>query len=269
MSDHATTLSTPPSEKSRLLRAYLLEAKFEWLKQFRMPAYFLPSIGFPVMFYLLFGSSFGGSQAVGSVTMSTFLLATYGAFGAIGVCLFGFGVGVAVERGQGWLLLKRASPMPPGAFFTAKIIASLGFVALVVLTLFITGYAVGGVRLATGTWMELAAIIIVGSLPFCAFGLLLGHLAGPNSAPAVVNLIYLPMAFASGLWIPIQMLPSFFQELAPWLPAYHYSQLALKVIGADQGRSAMGHVCFLLGFTILCLVLATWAWNRGDKALYG
>lgn len=269
MSKDALLLSTASSGQPNLLRAYLLETKYEWLKQFRMPAYFLPSIGFPVMFYLLFGSTFGGGQAVGSVTMSTFLLATYGAFGAIGVCLFGFGVGVAVERGQGWLLLKRASPMPLGAFFTAKIIASLGFVALVVLALFVTGFTVGGVRLATNVWIELAGVIIAGSLPFCAFGLLLGHMAGPNSAPAVVNLIYLPMAFASGLWIPIQMLPSFFQKLAVWLPAYHYSQLALKVIGADQGRSTLGHVFYLLGFTGLCLILAARAWNQGDKKLYG
>ena len=38
--------------------------------------------------------------------------------------------------------------------------------------------------------------------------------AGPNSAPAIVNLIYLPTAFLSGLWVPIQVLPEILQRVA-------------------------------------------------------
>ena len=79
-----------------------------------------PSISFPAMFYLLFGVLFGG-RSLGGASLTTYLLATYGAFGVIGAALFGFGVGVAIERGQGWMMLKRASPMPPMAFFVAKL----------------------------------------------------------------------------------------------------------------------------------------------------
>ena len=40
-------------------------------------------------------------------------------------------------------------------------------------------------------------VLVIGALPFCAIGLAFGYLVGPNSAPAVLNLVYLPMAFAS------------------------------------------------------------------------
>ena len=103
------------------VRTYALEAKYEFLKLLRMPGYAIPSIAFPAMFYLLFGVLFGRGT-MGGVSMPTYLIATYGAFGVIGASLFGFGVGVAVERGQGWMLLKRASPMPPMAFFVAKLV---------------------------------------------------------------------------------------------------------------------------------------------------
>ena len=93
-----------------------------------MPGYAIPSIAFPAMFYLLFGVVFGRGT-VGGVTMATYLIATYGAFGVIGASLFGFGVGVAVERGQGWMMLKRASPMPPMAFFVAKLVMCTIFAA--------------------------------------------------------------------------------------------------------------------------------------------
>ena len=56
-------------------------------------------------------------------------------------------------------------------------------------------------------------------------GLAFGYLVGPNSAPAVLNLVWLPMAFASGLWIPISQLPQFVQPVAAFLPPYHFAQL--------------------------------------------
>ena len=81
------------------MRTYALEAKYEFLKLLRMPGYAVPSIAFPAMFYVLFGVLVGRG-AVGGISMPTYLIATYGAFGVIGASLFGFGVGVAIERGR-------------------------------------------------------------------------------------------------------------------------------------------------------------------------
>jgi hypothetical protein len=111
-------------------RIYALETKYEFLKLVRIPAFAIPSISFPVMFYLLFGLAFGSRRGVGGVSMATYLIATYGAFGVIGASLFGFGAGVAIERGQGWMLLKRATPMPVGAYFFAKLVVCLIFGAV-------------------------------------------------------------------------------------------------------------------------------------------
>src|SRR5215813_663679 len=101
-------------------RVYGTEAKYEFFKTLRQPAYVIPTLTFPVVFYVMFGIVFGGKQAIGSVNLATYLLATYATFGVMGASLFGFAVGVAMERGYGWLQLKRASPMPPLAYFVAK-----------------------------------------------------------------------------------------------------------------------------------------------------
>ena len=53
------------------------------------------------------------------------MLATYGAFGVIGAALFGFGVSVAVERGQGWMRLSGSRRCPRLAWFVAKIVDEL------------------------------------------------------------------------------------------------------------------------------------------------
>jgi len=94
----------------RSFRPYALKAKYEFLQLARLPAYALPTLAFPVLFYLFFGFAMGHAEA-GGTTLSTYLLATYGAFGAVEAALYGFGIGVATERGRGWLTLKRASPM--------------------------------------------------------------------------------------------------------------------------------------------------------------
>ena len=162
----------------------------------------MSTIALPVMFYVLFGIAFAGGEA-GGVGVTTYMLATYGTFGVIGAALFGFGVSVAMERGQGWMRLKRVSPMPPQAYFVAKVVMSTTVSALIIGALFILGATLGGVRMPAAQWISLGLVLILGALPFSAMGLAFGYVVGPNSAPAMLNLIYLPMAFASGLWIPI------------------------------------------------------------------
>jgi ABC-2 type transport system permease protein len=264
-----TTRAATGSDTLSLPRIYALEAKFELLKLLRMPAYAIPTIAFPLLFYVFFGLTFGSGRSAGPVSMSTYLLATYGAFGVIGASLFGFGVGVAIERGQGWMLLKRATPMPPLAYFTAKIFMALTFSLIIVLGIFALGAGFGGVALPTSTWISLATVLVAGALPFCAFGLALGYFCGPNSAPAVVNLLYLPMAFLSGLWIPVQVLPGLLQKLAPTLPPYHFSQLALAQVGAQSGPAPWVSVLYLFGFTIVSLSLAYFGYRRDEGKTYG
>jgi ABC-2 type transport system permease protein len=252
----------------RRAHTYVMEARCELLKALRLPAYTLPTLAFPTLFYVMFSLAMGG-KAMGGVDAATYMLATYGTFGVIGAALFGFGVGVAVERGQGWLLLKRASPMPPGAYFAAKVFMALVFGALIVGSLFALGAGLNGIRLPAATWLSLGTVLVSGALPFCAMGLAFGVWCGPNSAPAVVNLAYLPMAFGSGLWIPVQFLPSFLQGLAPWLPPYHLAQLALKTFGGDLGRPAAFHVAALAAVTALSLGLAWLGYRHDEGKTYG
>jgi ABC-2 type transport system permease protein len=123
--------------------------------------------------------------------------------------------------------------------------------------------------MTTSSWLSLAAVLIAGSLPFCALGLALGYFCGPNSAPAMVNLLYLPLAFLSGLWVPIQVLPELLQKLAPALPPYHFSQLALAQVGASTGPSPWVSILYLAVFTALSLGLALFGYRRDEGKTYG
>jgi len=249
-----------------LLKIFRKEAKYEFLKAIRLPIFAVSTILLPVMFYVLFGLLLGNK---GSGPVTTFLIATYGTFGVMGAALFGFGVGMTIERGQGWLELKRASPMPPFAYFTAKVTTSMIFSAIISIVLLTMGLAFGGVHLRATQMLRMVLVLMFGSIPFCAMGLAIGYFAKPNSAPAIVNLVYLPLSFLSGLWIPVQMLPKTLQQIATFLPPYHLSQLALDVIGVGRGESQWWHIRALIGATLLFLGLARIGYQRDQGKLYG
>jgi ABC-2 type transport system permease protein len=254
----------------RTLAIYVKEIKFEFLTRLRLRAFSLSTIGFPVMFYVLFGLVLNGKEAsVNGTHFATYLIATYGTFGVMGASLFGTAAGLATERGLGWLQVKRASPMPPFAYFTAKVVMSMIFSTAVVLLLFALGVTFGGVHLSALEAAKLLAILIVGSLPFCAMGLAIGYFAGPTSAAPIINLFYLPLSFCSGLWVPLMFLPKLLRNFAHVLPPYHLAQLALGVVDAGQPESAWTHWEFLIGFTLICLGLARVGFQRDEGKTYG
>lgn len=250
------------------MRTYWLETKYEFLKLWRMPVYSASTLLYPVAFYVMFALILPTSRNQ-YFPMAQYLLGTYGAFGVIGATIHALGVTMAVERGLGWMTVKRASPMPRGAYLGAKVAVGLGFSVLVVLALFALGAGFGGVRRSAGEWMVAGGLLTLGSLPFAWMGMAIGRLAGPNSAANLVNAIHLPLAFLSGLWVPIGMLPEALQRAAEWLPYYHLGQIGLEVMGAPARGTLSGHFGALGLYTALFAAVAVWAERRGPERMYG
>lgn len=261
----ATTAMTPAMTLVRpnAIGICLKEAKYEFLKNLRFPMYSVSTMVFPVMFYVLFGLIMG-RQSIGNVGTTTYLIPAYGTFGVMGAALFGTAAGLASDRGFGWLEVKKATPMPLFAYFFAKVVMSMIFSAVDVLLLLTLGFLFGGVHLSAVVCLKLIATLVAGSLPFCAMGLALGYFAGPTSAPALINVFYLPMSFCSGLFIPFMFLPKFVQNIAVVLPPYHLSQLAFHLIGMNSGSPASKHWEALIGFAMICLGIA-WAGHQRDQ----
>jgi ABC-2 type transport system permease protein len=248
---------------------YLKEAKYEFLKNLRLRMYTASVLSFPIMFYVLFGLVLNSHQAIAGTAVPAYLIGTYGPFGVMGASLFGTAAGLASDRGLGWLQVKRASPMPPFAYFTAKIITAMIFSTIIVLALFALGFTFGGVRMPLADFAKVLGTLALGSLPFSAMGLAIGYFTGPNSAPATINLIYLPMSFCSGLWVPIMFLPKIVQKIALALPPYHLSQLALSIVGSGQRESNATHWEVLAAFTMICLGVARIGFQRDQEKMYG
>lgn len=235
------------------VRAYWLEARNEFLRLLRSPSFAVPTLVFPPMFYVLFAIVLNHE---GGVQVATHMLATYGVFGVMAPGLFGFGVAIAIDRERGFLALKRAQPAPPGAVLASRMAMAMLFALAISLILMAFGIAFGGVSLTPLQAVALVAVDVLGVLPFCAIGLFVGSVASGQGAPAVVNILYLPMAFLAGLWVPLSMLPPIIGTLAPVWPAHHLAQIALDVVGASSDGRTAQHVLVLALYTALFLALA-------------
>jgi ABC-2 type transport system permease protein len=257
----ANAIAFPVPQRPRLAylaRIFAKEIQYEFAKMLRVKAFSLSVLGFPIMFYLLFGVSNRGTD------FARYIMASYGCMGIVSASLFGIGMGISMERAMGWLELKQASPMPRVAYLTAKIVSSAAFAFIIQVVLVGLGLTVGGAHISALEAARLLCISILGSVPFAAMGLLVAVLVPANSAPGIINLIYLPMSFASGFWMPVSMLPHWLQRFAPALPTYHLGQLALGVVGMAQPGLATTHVQVLAGYTLLMFGAAWIIFNRSE-----
>ncbi len=264
MSDVTTTRTPALAPLGPIITA---QAKTEFLRLIRVPAFTIPVILFPIMFFALFGLPYA-HMTVDGISAGAYTLASFGAYAVISVALFSFGITVANDRGQKTTVLMRATPLPPIAYLTGKVIATLAFATIAVGALFIFGSITAGVHLEPLAWVALLARLLVGVFPFITLGFAIGYLAGPNSAVAILQLINLPMSFASGLFAPLSELPSYVRSIAHFLPAYHYGQLAWNAMGAPTEPLSTS-IAWLAGFTAVFLFVAVRAYYREETKTFG
>lgn len=237
----------------RLLRAYFVETRYEFLRTLRMPAFSIPFLGIPVLLLLLFGVLLFGSAISKDPDAGKFLFTAFSVLGMMGPAMFGFGMGVAVERDQGLLKLKRALPMPPAAYLLAKMFMSMLFGVIIMATMIAASLTLMHLHLGLGQVLRVVLVCVIGTLPFSAIGLFLGVWTTARTAPAFVNLTYQLMMHLSGLFYP---LPKFMQTIQPIWPTYHLQQLAMNILGAPNRGSTIGHVAVLCGVTVVLTLLA-------------
>ena len=208
----------------------------------------------PAAFYGLFTLAIAKAPSP-SAAVAT--LAGYGVFAAIGPALFGFGAGVAMEREQGLIELKRVSPMPAAAYVAAKLAAAVATAGLAIALIYLLAI-VAGAALTGGQWLTLVALHLASTIPFALIGFGIGMRMSGKGAVAIANALFLGSAVLGGLWIPSAMLPGWMQAVGEAMPSYHLAQLARAIVGADTMGSLWVHGAAVLAITALA---AAWAWT--------
>jgi ABC-2 type transport system permease protein len=243
----------PRMTTGRLIGAYLSDAKYESLRLLRTPAFSIPILAMPILFYTFFGVLLNGGPHR-PPEFSNQMFVGWTVYGVMGPGLFGFGILVAVERNMGLLTFKRALPMPTGSYLTAKLMMAYVF-ALVVMAMLVTaGLTMGHVTLDPAKMLTVAAVMSLGVIPACAIGLFIGAWAPASSASAFANIVYLGMAFLSGLFFPLS---GFLHDIRSIWPTYHLVQLARAAAGMPTEGSMAVHAAVLAAISGVLILLAS------------
>ncbi|ASR34560.1 ABC transporter [Prauserella marina] len=224
----------------------------------REPTALFFSIVMPVAFFALFVSLYG-DQSSATVQRGTAMIATFGTFGVLTVVLLNPGTGIAADRGSGWLRAKRVSAVPISATLAAKVIATMPYAVGVLIAMTATAAITGNLNGSVADLARVYAVLLIGAIPFALLGLAVGFQTSANACVAILNAILFPAAILSGLWMPLEILPDFFADIAQFLPTYHLAQLALAQL---TSAPAVGHLLALLAATVVIAPLAALSYRR-------
>lgn len=257
----ATTLEHGLLSPGRAAGAYLTETRFEFLRVLRNPALGLPIVLVPLALYLLIAVAVAGEAIDKDPDVGTFLFIGFGVLAVTMPALFTVGGSLAMEREMGLMRLKRAQPAPAGAWLVAKIVCGLVFSTIAFVPMLASALAFGKLPLDAGQCVALSLALILGSIPFCALGLMIGALVKGSAAPGYANIVYLPGCYLSGLFFP---LPESLHWQTPLWPQFHVHQLVMHAAGIEkfQFLPLQFAIAGVVGFTVLFSAVAIWRLAR-------
>jgi ABC-2 type transport system permease protein len=214
----------------------------------------------PAAFFLLFGlNSAYANQRYGHGNVSADVMISMALYGAVIATTSG-GAMVSIERAAGWSRQLRLTPLTPAAYVAMKAMTSLVLGLISVTIVYVVGGLTGKPSMPMYLWVVTALCVWLGSLLFAAFGLLLGYLLPTENVMQIMGLVMVLLAFAGGLFIPLDQYPHVFQELAKFTPLYGLNQLAhapLKGGGVDGWWFVN-----LLAWLIIFSAGAAWRFRR-------
>lgn len=237
-------------------------AGFAILELLRQPTYVLTTLIFPSMFFWFFGVP--NAQDEESARM---LMGSFAAFAVLGVVLFQLTVAVAQDRAGHWSLYLRSLPVPSWMFLCAQICASFVLALMAVLLVILTAVVSTEPNLGIPETMKFVAWVLVCGFPFASLGLVLGSLTDPKSAVPVGNMVYLPLSFAGGLWIPPNALSSGVQTISEYLPTRFYGEVVWALVAGQTPEARW--VYGLIAYAAVFFAGAVWLHRRDLGARFG
>jgi len=265
LSDDPNVHGPTPREgwRSRLTPLFAF-GRFEVGRLLRSWKFLAITVGFPVIFYLLFlGDRPAGQVVGGTVTWRIYLMVAMCSFGALVAALNAGGTRLSMERASGWARQLRITPIPAWSYVATKVVASMLVVFPVIVLVEVVGAGFGHVRLAADTWVGLTVLVWATSLPFAVLGVFIGFLVATEAAFPVVTGLMFVIGYFGGLFNPVDHMPGPLQFVAHLMPSYHHDVLALDLL--DGHTLAISHWLVLAGYVAVLGFAILWK-HRVEEA---
>jgi ABC-2 type transport system permease protein len=243
-----------------LWRQYRFERHLFW----RNPSAAFFNFLLPLIFLALFGAIVSGKRSELDV-----IVPGIAGMSVMATTFTALAYNLTFLREQGVLKRMRGTPLPSGVYLGGLALNAVTNAAIQIAIVIFAGRIFFGLGWPPNG-LELVVFVALGVLCFSSLGVALSH-AIPNfeSAPAVVNAVFVPVILISGVFFDVKHVPSFLRDIAQALPLDHLiTGLSGGLVAHHGGLSHHGTALLVLAiWTIVGAVLAvrgfSWEAHRG------
>jgi ABC-2 type transport system permease protein len=240
------------------------QVRFEQLSFWLNPIGALITIGFSLVFVVIFESTSGHSTVsyLSHINLGQYYLPAFAAYGVMAACFNILAITLVNRREMGLLKRLRLSPLPTWMLLAAIFINSM-IVALIQIVLMLLvgrfGYGVHGPQdVAT-----FAVVVVVGMLSFTALGVGISTVV-PNADAAgpIVSLVFFILVALSGLYFPVKA-GSGLATFTDYFPIRHLIVASVDTFNGLPGYSPWRDILVVAiwGAVGVFVSLRRWDWS--------
>lgn len=246
------------------MNAFLMQSKAEVIRIMRNPYYVFWSLFMPIFFYVIFTKMFNSNGAQVDGWQAHYLMSMT-TFSVMGTAIMTLGIRLVEEQSHGWSQYMKITPLLEVVYFLAKMVGQLLIHLFSIIVIFMAGALINGISLSFYEWVLSGLWILLGSTAFLALGTLIGTMKKVDTATGVSNVLYMGLAISGGMWMPMEVMPSFMQNIGQWLPSYHFGSGAWEIVRG--GSPNLSSVFILFGYLCLFMVLSGYVRRKQEAAV--
>lgn len=213
------------------------------------------TVVFPLVLFVLL------TAIIGDPEINRYLVPGLLTLALVSATLGNLAIGVTIRRERGMLKRLRGSPLPTWTFVCGEFVVVFMITALMAFLMIGIGWLLFNVEVRDGGWPSLGVSLVVPVMAFAPLGLALSTIIpSVNAAPAVTNVIVLPLYFVSDVFLAGQDMPAALTFVGDLFPIKHTS----NALFASFDQSVVGfapqwnHWAVIAGWGLFGVVVALW-----------
>jgi ABC-2 type transport system permease protein len=245
----------------------LAQARMAILVALRTPRTIIFTIAFPVVLLVLFNSIFnaGGQETTtlpsdAKIGAEAYFTAGIIAYAAALSTFTTLAVSLTTQREHGQLKRYRGTPMPPWTFIAGQIARAEAQALAMAAILLAIGAIAYGIPVPAATFPAFLLYLLLGTATLCALGIALSAFTPtPDAASTIAPFSVVILSFVSGVWIPVDQLPSWLETVGKLFPLYHLALGLQTTLAPGAGGSGLeaGNVVALVIWALIGIRIAT------------
>jgi ABC-2 type transport system permease protein len=189
----------------------------------RRPETLFFTVFLPVIFLVLFEAIFGDQEvdvsSKYSLAQSTLQVPAFMAMGIVSASFVALSITMVNRRETGIFKRVRGTPAPASVLILGQVVTSLLIGIVMVVVMLLIGWLAYGVEVSVAHIPWLIGAVLFGAAVFSCLGIALAAVTpSMESAPALANILVLPLYFVSGVFVPVDALPSWLSGAASVFP---------------------------------------------------